>query len=75
MCIIKKLAEAALIRGYDGRDRCIYANLVEKKNDRGWELIEIGHQRYRELGIRKLSVLMLGPNGEAWRFPDAIFPS
>ncbi|OAM87538.1 hypothetical protein OH491_21190 [Termitidicoccus mucosus] len=75
MSIIKKLADTALIRGYDDKDHCIYINLLEKKNDQDWELIEIRHQRYRELGIRKLSVLMLGPNGETWRLPDDIFPS
>ncbi len=75
MCIIKKLAHTALIRGYDDKDHCIYANLLEKKNDQGWKLTEIRHQRYRELGIRKLSVLMLGPKGELWRLPDDIFPS
>jgi hypothetical protein len=73
--IIKRLADAALIRGYDDKDHCIYANVIEKKNDRGWKLTEVGHRRYRELGIRKLSVLMLGPNGETWRLPDDIFPS
>ncbi|MDR0351988.1 MAG: hypothetical protein LBI02_01070, partial [Opitutaceae bacterium] len=73
--IIKKLAEAALIRGYDDKGRCVYASVLEKKNDRDWKLAEIGHQRYWELGIRKLSVLMLGPNGELWRLPDDILPS
>ncbi|MDR2673412.1 MAG: hypothetical protein LBC18_00695 [Opitutaceae bacterium] len=73
--IIKKLAAAALIRGYDAKDHCVYANVLEKEKDSGWKLTEIRHQKYRKLGIRKLSVLMIGPDGETWRLPDDILPA
>jgi hypothetical protein len=60
----QKLANTTLLIGYDSENRCIHVNLLENAKDGDWNLVSIRNQKYRKLGVRKLSVLMFGANGQ-----------
>jgi hypothetical protein len=59
----QKLANTTLLIGYDSENRCIHVNLLENAKDGDWSLVSIRNQKYRKMGVRKLIVLMFGPDG------------
>ncbi|MDR0902092.1 MAG: hypothetical protein LBM92_04915 [Opitutaceae bacterium] len=63
----QRLANTTLLIGYDGENRCVHINLLDNTKDGGWSLVSIQRPKYQRLGVRKLSVLMFGPNGRIVR--------
>ena len=59
-----KLAGTTLLIGYDRENRCIHMHLLENAKDGDWGLVSIRNRKYRKLGVRKLIVLMFGPDGQ-----------
>lgn len=72
----QKLANTTLLIGCDSENRCIHVNLLENAKDGDWSLVSIRNQKYRKMGVRKLIVLMFGPDGRIInQFYDDISPS